>query len=148
MISDEVMDAIAQIELHRQDMEKEAGVAAACNEALRRLHELLEREREALQLHGPGARHAAHIEALAAEIERVKSRAGAGAKAKHGRPPPRNPVRPGPPHNLPRNKRRRTTGAAADGSSRSSRAWCADGGNVVLRARHGPALKGRHRGFR
>jgi bacterioferritin-associated ferredoxin len=114
MISDEVMDAIAQIELHRQEMEKEAGVAAACNEALRKLHELLEREREALQLHGPGARNAAHIEALAAEIERVKSRAGAGAgagaKAKHGGPPPRNPVRPGPPHNLPRNKRRRTTG--------------------------------------
>ena len=110
MISDEVIDAIAQIELHRQEMEKEAGLAAACNEALRKLHELLEREREALQLHGPGARHAAHIEALAAEIERVKSRAGAGAKAQHGRPPPRNPVRPGPPHNLPRNKRRRTTG--------------------------------------
>jgi bacterioferritin-associated ferredoxin len=112
MISDEVMDAIAQIELHRQEMEKEAGVAAACNEALRKLHELLEREREALQLDGPGARNAAHIEALAAEIERVKSRAGAGAgaKAKHGGPPPRNPVRPGPPHNLPRNKRRRTTG--------------------------------------
>ena len=112
MISDEVMDAIAQIELHRQDMEKEAGVAAACNEALRKLHELLEREREALQLHGAGARHAAHIEFLAAEIERVKSRAGAGGgmKAKHIGPRPRNPVRPGPPHNLPRNKRRRTTG--------------------------------------
>ena len=110
MISDELMDAIAQIELHRQEMEKEAGVAAACNEALRKLHELLEREREALQLHGPGARHATHIEALAAEIERVKSRAGAGAKAKHGRPPMRNPVRQGPQHNLPRNKRRRTTG--------------------------------------
>jgi len=69
MISDEVMDAIAQIELHRQEMEKEAGAAAACNEALRKLHELLEREREALQLHGPGE-----------------------------------------PHDIPRHKRRRTTG--------------------------------------
>ena len=46
MISDEVIDAIAQIELQRQEMEKEAGLAAACNEALRKLHELLERERK------------------------------------------------------------------------------------------------------
>lgn len=110
MISDEVMDAIAEIALHRQEMQKEAGLAAACNEALRKLHELLEREREALQLHGPGARHAEHIEALAAEIERVKRLASAGAKAKQGRPQPHNQVRPGPPHNLPRNKRRRTSG--------------------------------------
>jgi hypothetical protein len=110
MISDEVMDAIAHIELHRQEMEKEAGSAAACNEALRKLHELLERERQALQLHGPGARHAEHIEALSAEIERVKRRAGAGAKAKHARPQPQNPVRPGKPHNIPRHKHRRTTG--------------------------------------
>jgi len=110
MISDEVMDAIAEIALHRQEMQKEAGLAAACNEALRKLHELLEREKQALQLHGPGARHAAHIEALAAEIERVKRLAGARAKAKQGRPPSRNPLRPGPPHNFPRDKRRRTTG--------------------------------------
>jgi hypothetical protein len=110
MISDEVIDAIARIEMHRQEMEKEAGVAAAGNEALRKLHELLEREREALQAHGPGARHAAHIEALTAEIERVKRLAGARAKAKQGRPPPRNPLQPGRPHNLPRNKQRRTTG--------------------------------------
>ena len=110
MISDEVMDAIAHIELHRQEMEKEAGAAAACNEALRKLHELLERERQALQLHGPGARHAEHIEALSAEIERVKRRAGAGAGAKHARPQPQNPVRPGKPHEIPRHKHRRTTG--------------------------------------
>jgi hypothetical protein len=110
MISDELMDAIASIEMHRQETAREASVAAACNEALRKLHELLEREREALQLHGPGARHAAHIEALSAEIERVKRLTGAAAKAKHPRPQPRNPVRSGPPHNIPRDKRRRTTG--------------------------------------
>jgi len=110
MTSDEVVDAIAHIEMHRQEMAKEASVAAACNEALRKLHELLEREREALQPHGPGARHEAHIEALAAEIERVKRLAGAVAKAKQGRPQPRNPLRPGQRHDLPRNKRRRTMG--------------------------------------
>lgn len=110
MISDEVMDAIAEIELHRQHMQKDAGLAAACNEALRKLHELLERERQALQLHDPDARHAQHVEVLAAEVERVKRLAAGGAKAQHGRPQPRNPVRPGPSHDLPRNKRRRTTG--------------------------------------
>jgi hypothetical protein len=110
MISDEVMDAIARIEMHRQEMAKEASVAAACNEALRKLHELLEREREASQPHGPGARNEAHIEALAAEIERVKRLAGAVAKAKQGRPQPQHPLRPGERHDLPRNKRRRTMG--------------------------------------
>ncbi len=106
MISDEVVDAIASIELHRQDMAKEAGATAACNEALLKLHELLERER-ALQ---PGARQAAHIEALAAEIERVKRLASGPAKPRHGRPQPGGQRRPGRPHDAPRNKQRRNTG--------------------------------------
>ena len=109
MISDEVLDAIAHIEMHRQEMAKEASVAAACSEALRKLHELLEREREALQLHGPGPRHAAHVEALTAEIERVKTLAGV-ATGKHGRSQRQKPVRPAQPHNLPRTKGRRTMG--------------------------------------
>ncbi len=108
MTSDDVIDAIAYIELHRQDMAREAGVAAACNEALRKLHALLEREREASR--GPGERHAEHIEALANEIERVKKLAGAAAKPKQGRPQPRKPLGPGQRHGLPRGKQRRTTG--------------------------------------
>jgi bacterioferritin-associated ferredoxin len=108
MTSDETLDAIAHIEVHRQDMAKEAGIAAACSEALRKLHELLEREREAP--HGPGTRHAANIEALTGEIERVKRLAGAAAQPKQGRPKPRKPLGPGRQHPMPRGKQRRTMG--------------------------------------
>ena len=70
--TDEVTDAIAHTEMHRQETEKEAGLAAACNESLRKLHELLDREKQALQLHGPSTGHSANIEAVTAEIKRVK----------------------------------------------------------------------------
>ena len=53
--TDEVIDMIADIEMQRQAMEKNAGLGASCSSALRKLHELLEREKEALQLHGPDA---------------------------------------------------------------------------------------------
>ena len=112
--TDDVTDAIAHIEMHRQEMEKEASVAAACNEALRKLHELLNRER--LQSHGPGAGRVANIEALTVEIERVKRLAGATGGVgmlKHERPQPQKPVRPGQPHNRPRNRSRRTMGRSS-----------------------------------
>jgi hypothetical protein len=70
--TDEVIDLIAGIEMHRKEMGKESDLAAACNEALRKLHELLEREREALQSHGPGTRHPANIGAVMFEIARVQ----------------------------------------------------------------------------
>lgn len=70
--SDEALGAIADIELKRQEMEKVAGLAASCGSALRQLHELLDREKEALQLRGPDARHAANVDAVTTEIERVK----------------------------------------------------------------------------
>jgi len=69
---DEVTDAIADIEMQRQAMEKEGGLAASCSAALRKLHELLDREKEALQLRGPDAGHPENVEAVATEIERVK----------------------------------------------------------------------------
>ena len=53
--TDEVIDAIADIELQRKAMEKDSSIAASCSSALRRLHELLDREKEALQLSGPEA---------------------------------------------------------------------------------------------
>jgi len=53
LVSDEVTDGIAAIELHRQGTEQESGLAVACSEALRKLQALLEQEKEALQLHGP-----------------------------------------------------------------------------------------------
>jgi hypothetical protein len=70
--TDEVIVRIAEIESQRQAMNKEAGVAASCSSALRKLHELLDREKEALQLRGPDAGHPENVEAVAAEIERVK----------------------------------------------------------------------------
>jgi len=68
----EAIDAITGIEMQRQAMEKEAGLAAACSSALRKLHELLDREKEALQLRGPAAGHPESVEAVTIEIERVK----------------------------------------------------------------------------
>ena len=62
MASDEVTDGIAAIEMHRQGTEKESGLAAACSEALRKLHALLEQEKEALQLNGPDAGYSANVE--------------------------------------------------------------------------------------
>jgi hypothetical protein len=66
------IEAIAEIEVQRQAMEKEAGLAAACSSALRKLHELLDHETEALQLRGPAAGHPQNVEAVTTEIERVK----------------------------------------------------------------------------
>ena len=112
--SDEVIDAIAHIEMQRQHMEKESGLAAACNEALRKLHELLDVETAATQPPGPGSAHPANVEAVMLEIKRVTKLAGiAGqsAMSKHaraGRQPPAS--RPGGPRNPPRNKGRRTMG--------------------------------------
>lgn len=116
MINTEVTSAIAYIERHRQAMEKEGGATVACNEALRRLHELLEREHEALQSRGTGGGHAASIEAVTAEIERVKRLAGVAGKGvmpKHGRPQTQKHVGPSRPHKAPRNKGRRTMGRSS-----------------------------------
>ena len=115
--SDEVIDAIAGIEMHRQETEKETGLAAACSEALRKLHELLERERAAQQLHAAGTKHPANIEAVTTEIKRIQKMAGVRTQPAI----PRNP-RPGQ-HQVsvrsgtripPRNKGRRTTGRRGD----------------------------------
>src|SRR5690242_19250269 len=70
--TDEVIDAIADIEMRRREMEKEAGLAASCSSALRKLHELLDREKEILRLHGAGAGHPANVDAVMIESERVK----------------------------------------------------------------------------
>src|SRR3990172_7669403 len=92
LATDEVIDTIAEIEVQRQEMEREAGRGAASGSALRRLHELLDREQEGLQPHGPDTRRPANIDALTIEIERVK-RLGAssspGSISKNVRPGPR-----------------------------------------------------------
>lgn len=70
--TDEVIGAIAEIEMKRREMEQEAGLAASCSSALRKLHELLEREKAALQLHSAGTGHPANVDAVTIEVERVK----------------------------------------------------------------------------
>jgi hypothetical protein len=75
-VSDEVIDAIAFIEMHRQESEKESGTGAACAEALPKLQALLE------QLNGettePADVHAANIAAVNNDIARVKRLASGG----------------------------------------------------------------------
>lgn len=78
MASDEITDSIALIEMHRQEAQKESGLAAACSEALRQLNELLDSEKEALRLNGPDHGHTTNITAIANHIQRVKQMAGGG----------------------------------------------------------------------
>jgi len=116
LATDEVVDLIASIELQRQVKEDNAGRASACDEALRRLQELLEREQEALRLHGSGSEHAANIEAVTSEIGKVKRLAGGTSR-------PSLPNRPYPrqhevswrdtPRNPARNRGRRTMGRSS-----------------------------------
>ncbi len=86
-VSDDVIDAIAFIEMHRQESEKESGSGAACAEALPKLQELLE------QLNGettePADVHAANIAAVTNDIARVKRLASGGGSQGGGNKHPR-----------------------------------------------------------
>ena len=118
MASDEVTDSIAHIEMHRQEMAKETSLASACNEALRKLHELLKHEQEELQKNGPLPQHTANIAAVTEAIERVKRLSGVknpGPPSREQRPggggrrqTPMRGANPG----AARNKGRRTMGRA------------------------------------
>ena len=111
--SDEIVATIAGVDRHRQEMEKESDPAKACNEALRKLHELLDHERKALQLHGPGTRHASNVGAVEAAIARLQKLAGTanpGAIPKNPLPG-RHQVSPQDASpTIPRSKARRRTG--------------------------------------
>ncbi len=113
--TDEVIEAIADIEMQRQAMEKEGGLAASCSSALRRLHELLDHEKEALQLHGPDAGHPENVETVAIEIERVKGMSADTSQrpaARSAYPGQRNVAWRNAPRSPARNKGRRTMGRA------------------------------------
>jgi bacterioferritin-associated ferredoxin len=115
--SDEVIDAIAQIEIQRQEMEKDSGVAAACSEALRKLHELLGREQAAPQPHDPGAGYLANTEVVMIDIKRVQKLAGVtgkGALSKNPRPGQHQVSMRSGTRNPARNKGRRTMGRRGD----------------------------------
>jgi hypothetical protein len=75
--TDDVLRSIASVEMLRREIETASSLPASCNEALRKLYQLLDREREALQIHGTGTRrHSANIETVTLEIARVKILAG------------------------------------------------------------------------
>ena len=115
--ADDIIDAIAQIEMHRQESAKTMGLATSCNEALRKLHEMFHQEQEAVQRHGPGTRHPANVGALTAAVDKVKNLAGVGSK---GAPRPMQGHRQkksapsSAPYQPPRNKGRRTMGRRGD----------------------------------
>ena len=130
MASDEVTDDIAAIEMHRQGTEQESGLAAACSEALRKLHTLLEQEKEALRLHGPDTVHAINVEAVANEIKRVQSMVGGkgqGAAPRNARPRGQQMPRPEKSRNPPRNRGRRPLGR---GGGRGGGRGSGSGGGV------------------
>ena len=121
MATDEVTDGIAHIEMQRQDAQREEGLAVACRDALRKLHELLAQERAAMQTHTPQATRSPNVDAVTTEIERVKRLAG-GTPQRGGQrnappdqrggqrnaPPDRHPSPGNAPRNRARNKGRRS----------------------------------------
>jgi len=112
--SDEVLDLIGSIAMHRQAMEHNSGsgAAPARNEALRKLNALLVSEREALQAHGPGGRHSANIAAVMLELVKVgSSPEPSAAQAGYARRNQWGQVsQPGASRNFSRHKGRRTMG--------------------------------------
>ncbi len=118
LATDDVTDRIAYIEMHRQVRTKEAGLAVACGEALRKLHELMDGQRAALSRPDSAAGPAANIDALAVEIERVKRLGGAASAAGPVSKQPRRGEQRMPRQNArqtpARNKARRTMGRTGE----------------------------------
>ena len=118
--SDEVIDEIAHIAMLRQDAEKHGGGASSSSEALRKLHELRDREQKALQQTETPAIHQANLDAVAAEIKKVQQLSGSGgrnAEHRNSRPRPQQQQQPGRKeggggggHGPSRNKGRRSSG--------------------------------------
>jgi hypothetical protein len=104
---DEVTDLIASIEMHRKEIEKESGLEASRNYALRRLQEALQLEQQATQQHGSSPVRIATAEALAVEIRRVGSLARA---ASHRPQQQQRGGRPQEQRHPPKSRGRRTMG--------------------------------------
>jgi hypothetical protein len=114
--TDEVIDAIADIEMQRRETEKKAGFATSCSAALQRLNELLEHESKALVLRGPDAGHSGNVAALKLEIGRVKALAAPRVQdsiPRYVRTEQRQASWRNTPRNPARNKGRRTMGRAS-----------------------------------
>ena len=112
--TDEVIDAIAEIEMQRRQTENKAGFATSCSTALHRLNALLDDESKAL-LRGPDAAHPGNVDALTREIGRVKAQTAPRAQdsiPRYVRAEQRPVSWHNAPRNPPRNKGRRTMGRA------------------------------------
>jgi hypothetical protein len=95
--TDSVIDAIAMIELQRQDIKREADPEAWRNQALGKLQEILRQLEEALRLNGPNPEHQANAQAVRNAIGRLKTRSGdAGQRPKGDQPGGRPPHKPRP----------------------------------------------------
>jgi hypothetical protein len=79
--SDDIIDAVARIEMERQERAREVGNAAACAAALRDLRTLHTNEKEALRAGGPSDEHSSNLAALAAEIRRVEKLSGGASRS-------------------------------------------------------------------
>ena len=91
--SDEVIDEIALIAMLRQDSERHGSGASAGTEALRKLHEIRDREQKAMQEAADKTVHQANLEAVANEIRKVQhssgnANRGGGGGDRHARPRP------------------------------------------------------------
>jgi predicted trehalose synthase len=110
-VSDEVMDAIAYIEMQRQEKAKDGGFAAACGESLRRLQELLAQEKAAPAAPGSDAQAMVNVEAVTLEIQRIQRMAagknnGAGGNRNQRRGRQQHAPNGGSPRRRGRNKGR------------------------------------------
>jgi hypothetical protein len=85
----EMIDALASIEMQRQEREKESGVPVSCSWALGKLYEVLPRKRKSPEMKAESAALQANIEAATQAIERLRKLAqitGQQTKLKSDRP--------------------------------------------------------------
>jgi len=68
----ELIDALAGIEMQRQERERESGVPVSCNWALGKLYELLPRERKPPETNVENTALQGNIEAATLAIERLR----------------------------------------------------------------------------
>jgi ribonuclease D len=78
--TDSVLDAIALIEMQRQDLHRESDPEGWRNQALAKLQEILRQIEEALRQPSPSPEHHANAEAVRNAINRVKTRPGVAAQ--------------------------------------------------------------------
>jgi len=105
----EMIDALASIELQRQEREKESGVPVSCSWALGKLYEVFPRERESPGTKAEGTALQANIDAATLAIGRIRKLAQITAehtKLKSDRPwhqqKSRRDVQKNPPEERPR----------------------------------------------